>query len=178
MPPLTACLLDPSRLFQRKIIISESVLACHVDYLENIPSVRIDLAVYADTPWPSPTVMQSVLVAVAASNGGHHPKATRSMFSHPAMGGRHWRRPLQNITVQAENIHASPLRPLRLGEKKVSRGSCFSLKTKAALNLGVLVTTCQPPGLPPPTYESRSRLIRPKASQRSLPLIRIISVVQ
>ena len=104
LPPLTAGLLDPSRLFQRKIIISESVLACHVDYLENIPSVRIDLAVYADTPWPSPTVMQSVLVAVAAANGGHHPKVTRSMFSHPAMGGRHWRRPLQNITVQAENI--------------------------------------------------------------------------
>jgi len=46
--------------------------------------------------------MQSVLVAVAASNGGHHPKVTRSMFSHPAMGGRHWRRPLQNITVQAD----------------------------------------------------------------------------
>ena len=70
-------------------------------------SVRIDLAVYADTPWPSPIVMQSVLVAVAASNGGHHPKVPRSMFSHPkvprsmfshpAMGGRHLRRPLQNI---------------------------------------------------------------------------------
>ena len=69
---------------------------------ESVPSVRIDLAVYADTPWPSPAVMQSVLVAVAASNGGHHPKVTRSMFSHPAMGGRHWRRSLQNITVQAE----------------------------------------------------------------------------
>ena len=69
-----------------------------------MPPVRIDLAVYADTPWPSLTVMQSVLVAVAASNGGHHPKVTRSMFSHPAMGGRHLRRPLQNITVQAERM--------------------------------------------------------------------------
>ena len=55
-----------------------------------MPPVRIDLAVYADTPWPSPTVMQSVLVAVAASNGGHHPKVNRSMFSQPAMGGRHF----------------------------------------------------------------------------------------
>ena len=48
--------------------------------------------------------MLSVLVAVAASNGDHHPKVTRSMFSHPAMGDRHWRRPLQNITVQAEQF--------------------------------------------------------------------------
>jgi len=70
--------------------------------------------------------MQSVLVAVAASNGGHHPKVTRSMFSHPAMGGRHWRRPLQNITVQAENIHASPLRLLRLGEKNIPKQLLFS----------------------------------------------------
>ena len=51
----------------------------------------------------------SVLVAVADSNGGHHPKVTRSMFSHPAMGGRHWRRPLQNITVQAEKKSGNTL---------------------------------------------------------------------
>lgn len=86
--------------------VFESMLfAIRDDFLrEFISSVRIDLAVYTDTPRPSPTVMQSVLVAVAASNGGHHPKVTRSKFSHPAMGGRHWRRPLQNITVQAENV--------------------------------------------------------------------------
>ena len=131
--------------------------------------------------WPSAPRMGNWL----PSNGGRPPNPA---YLRPARGSECTRR----AYFRAKQATASISRE-KSWKVVAKKYSCFSFATlaawreiylaevallkrpKAALNLGVLVTPCKP-RLPHRRTTLCALLIRPKASQRSLPLTRISSL--